>query len=272
MVTWDNTTGMNPYHDDFDNVLNLPVTKLSYGEMLHKTCYYAAPCLTDLLTNSLKYPSADEFEKLIDDDWRNPYCGMAKVLASWWHIDHLLSHPDILDYDYICLRQTDTLFHLNIDTAGVMNELSAKNRKIFDRDNTDHKIPFLADFGLGFSPQEPYYPCSTFMPSHAYILNRSAVEIIKKDFYQNALSEINHYHTLLGHWNKINFRKPGLLMHKLIIKLGIESLSLSPLIFNPKQLNRDPAGASMYGRNGGYIDHSCLDKQGTRYHGRIKDR
>jgi len=105
LITWDNATGMNPYHADFDKMKDVDVTKMSYGEMLHKTQKMDVDFFTERFNTPLK---ASEFDDLIKQDYKNKATSTAKLLAAWWHMEAFLRQEDILNYDYICFRQNDS--------------------------------------------------------------------------------------------------------------------------------------------------------------------
>ena len=252
---------MNPYHADFDNMID--VKKLSYGDMLEHTQDMDATCLTRRTSSRL---TAEEFEAVIKEDYKHTFTAAAKLLAAWWHMDHFLNQPDVLDYDYICLRQTDSYIDFWVTAESVRQEITEKNLKVLGRENERHQIPvvYKCNWCRLSDPRRTIWPSANFIPSYAYILNRSAVKLLQGRFYQLALNELNYYDKLL-YPNELLLGKPGIAMLRIAVKHNIESVSLGPLIINPEQVRRGPPDAN--GNEQPPIDYSQLDRSGTIYTG-----
>jgi len=260
LITWNNDTGMNPYHADFDDMID--VKKMSYGEMLYETQKYNAK----FMTNRFKtVQTAAEFEELIRQDYKNVYTSTAKLLAAWWHMDHFLTQDDALDYDFICLRQTDSYIDDWVTAAGFEREIKEKNKIVLGR--ADHNIPVV--YNLQYMNRRTIWPSANFIPSYAYLLNRPAIKILRGKLYQLALHEMDYYDALIGERGLL-LDKPGIAMLRIAVKNNIESVSLGPLILNPEQVQRGPADEN--GNEQPPIDYSQLDRSGTVYTGQHKTR
>jgi len=119
-------------------------------------------------------------------------------------------------------------------------------------------------YNLQYMNRRTIWPSANFIPSYAYILNRSAVKLLQGRFYQLALNELNYYDKLL-YPNELLLGKPGIAMLRIAVKHNIESVSLGPLIINPEQVRRGPPDAN--GNEQPPIDYSQLDRSGTIYTG-----
>jgi len=256
IITWNNDTGMNPYHADFDN---LNVEKLSYGEMLYQTQSFHAEFMQKRFHAAL---TASEFEAKIREDYKNIHTSTAKLLAAWWHMRHFLNRSDVADYDYICLRQTDSYIDDWVFAEDFEREIIEKNKTVLGCVNEHHDIPVV--YNLQYMNRRTIWPSANFIPSYAYLLNRSAVEILRGKLYQLALMEMDYYDKLLGSRNLL-LDKPGIAMLRIAVKNNIESVSLGPLILNPEQVQRGPADEN--GNEPPPIDYSQLDRSGTIYTG-----
>ena len=256
IITWNNDTGMNPYHADFDN---LNVEKLSYGEMLYQTQSFHAEFMQKRFHTAL---TASEFEAKIREDYKNIHTSTAKLLAAWWHMRHFLNRSDVADYDYICLRQTDSYIDDWVFAEDFEREIIEKNKTVLGCVNEHHDIPVV--YNLQYKNRRTIWPSANFIPSYAYLLNRSAVEILRGKLYQLALMEMDYYDKLLGSRNLL-LDKPGIAMLRIAVKNNIESVSLGPLILNPEQVQRGPADEN--GNEPPPIDYSQLDRSGTIYTG-----
>jgi len=77
IITWDNATGMNPLCDYFDEVPNVDVTKMSYGEMISETYDMGFSCVTSLHRKKLSVANYEAYAKL---DYADPIAGACKRL------------------------------------------------------------------------------------------------------------------------------------------------------------------------------------------------
>lgn len=259
MITWNNDTGMNPYHSDFDG-LNIAVEKLAYGEMLEQTQAMNVPFITDRFGAR---KSAQEFDKLVTEDYNSIYASTAKLLAAWWHMEKFLLRVEALDYDYICLRQTDTYIDYWVTAEAIVREIEEKNVTVLGQKNERQHIPVV--YNLQYANPRTMWPSSNFIPSYAYFLNRPAVKILRGNLYKLALQEMDHYASLL-YPHDLLLTKPGIAMLRIAVKNNIESVSLGMLVLNPEQVNRGPADAD--GNEKPPIDFSQLDRSGMEYTGR----
>ena len=246
VVTWDNTTGMNPL---WDSMPEFTVATLSYGKMLETSWDMNSVWLKEL-TNNVKF-TADEFEALVREDYTNECTLLCKRLSMWWLIDYFLNRPDVLDYDYIIVRQVDTVIQPDCNAEQILDEMATSNQKIFKSDHVPAGIPVCYDLSRGRDPQ---HHSSTMITSHAFILNREAVIILKDNFYQLVLNEIDHYYNLLGADNFLD-GDPGGILHRICVKQTIESLSLQEIYMRPEDCR--------IGDKGGTVNYSNLDRSGV---------
>lgn len=253
LITWNNDTGLNPYCADFDKMKDVNVEKMSYGEMLHQTQNMRVEFISNRFE---KHFTANKFEELIREDYKNVFTSTAKLLAAWWHMEHFLQQPYILDYDYICLRQTDSYIDEWVTAEHFEREIAEKNKTVLGSEEVN--IPVV--YNLQYMNRRTIWPSANFIPSYAYILNREAVKILKGNLYQLALVEMNYYDKLLGD-RALLMDKPGIAMLRIAVKNNIESVSLGPLILNPEQVRRK--GPNEHEA----IDYSQLDRSGAVYTG-----
>jgi hypothetical protein len=253
IITWNNATGMNPHWD------TLPVTELlSYGDMIVESQAMGSAWINKLTHGNF---SAADFEACVRDDYKNEITLICKRLAQWWMIDRFLNRPDALNYDFVIVRQIDTLFNPIANVEMLESELKRSNEKIFFSGETSIKpavcyddrytgmIPICYDVSLDMER----HPSSTMISSHAFILNRSAVITLKDNFYQLALNEIDHYYKLLGSSNYLD-GDPGGIMHRICVKQNVEPISLRAVFLRPEVCRG--------GEKGGKIDFANLDRVG----------
>jgi len=251
IATWDNATGMNPLHNYFD-AGPITVAKLSYGEMLAETYDMGFVCITSLTRNKL---TSAEYEKLIRRDYRNEYSASCKRLAQWWTCNYLLNRPDILEYDYVVLRQIDTIFENHVDQECLLGEMTQRNIEVFKADAHLADIPIMYDMSHGMGK---WHASSMMTWPYAFILNRAAVSTIKDTFYQHAVFEVNKYFERIGSEN-FTLGFPGGIMLSIAIKKDIDVIALNRPIQAPTQ-SRGTTSKEMvnYPEN----DYARLDRTG----------
>ena len=243
IITWNNTTGMNPLCD------YLPAILMSYGEMLEETFEMEETHLK-ALTGGRQF-TADHYEVLIREDYNNEYTRLCKLLAQWWHMHHFLKRPDLFLYDFIILRQIDTLFNPDINAEMLINEMEKRNEKFFSSPNIPGGVAVCYDFSFDLKQR---HPSSTWVPSHGFILNPAAIHKFKDNFYQCAVKEIDHYWKMLG-TNIFLPGDPGIIMPRICVKQNVEPISIRDPLLRPEQCRG--------GNKGGTIDFSNLDRAGA---------
>lgn len=155
-----------------------------------------------------------------------------------------------MDYDFVIVRQIDTLFDPNVNAEMIVDEMAIANLKVFGTKDIPVGIPVCYDSSLDTDRR---HTSSTMLSSHAFILNREAVSTLKDSFYQKALHEVDYYYMLLGSHNFLN-GDPGGIMHRVCIKQNVELLSVRGIFLSPEVCR---------GREkGGTIDYSNLDRTG----------
>lgn len=244
IITWDNTTGMNPLWNSLPTVV-----LLSYGEMLEKSWNMDLVWLKEL-TNGEKY-TATQFEESIKENYNNEFTLISKRLSMWWFIDCFLNRPDVLNYDHVIIRQIDTLFNPFCNVEMIKDEMTRRHQKVFSSDNIPAGVPICYDLSLDMNRR---HPSSTMITSHTFILNRKAVKILKDNFYQLVLNEIDYYYKMIGPNNFLN-GDPGGIMHRICIKQNVEPISLREIFLRPEWCRG--------GEKGGTIDFSNLDRSGA---------
>jgi hypothetical protein len=244
VITWDNTTGMNPLYD------SLPTdTLLSYGEMLATAWDMDSIWLKQITNGDQLDP--EEYEARIMEDYSNEFTLLSKRLALWWFTDCFLNREDVLDYDFVIIRQVDTLWNPHCNARMVFDEMGRSNQKVFNNYNIPEGIPVCYDLSMDMNRR---HPSATMLTSHAFILNREAVKILKDNFFRFSLHEVDFYYTILGSNNFLN-GDPGGIMHKICIKNDVESVSLREVFLRPEFCRG--------GEKGGKVDYSNLDRTGV---------
>lgn len=244
IITWDNATGMNPLCDDLPE---FTIDKMSYGEMLVKTVdmeYLDTIPGGRPITKWL-------FEELIRKDYTNEYTRLCKLLGQWWHIHHFLKRPDLFLYDFIILRQIDTLFNPDVDAEMLINEMEKRNQKFFSSPNIPDGVAVCYDFSFDLKQR---HPSTTWVSSHGFILNPAAIHKFKDNFYQFAVKEIDHYWKMLGN-DIFLIGDPGVIMPRICIKQNVEPISIRDPLLRPEVCRG--------GGKGGTVDFSNLDRSGA---------
>jgi len=250
IATWDNATGMNPLHD-LPSQLSPGVlcNKFSYGDMLVESYALGGICVTELSEGPF---DPLRYEKLIRRDFKNQYTAACKRLSMWWLKSKLLSSPDILDYDYILLRQFDTLIRPHITKKIIIDKITSTTKQLFNQKQPKSHIPLMYEMSgehrttIGQKPQSAV-AASSYIPSYAYLLNRAAVELLKDDFYKSALIECDHYYKTIGQDN-FTMGLPGVIMLKIAIKHDIEIIKMKAIVDDPINVRGTPALQHDYAR------------------------
>ena len=244
IITWDNATGMNPL---YGYLPEFTVDHMSYGEMLTKT--FDMEYLNSLTDG--KRLHSEKFEDLIREDYNNEFTRLCKLLGQWWHMHHFLKRPDLFLYDYIILRQIDTLFNPDVNAEMLVNEMEKRNQKFFSSRTVPAGVPVCYDFSFDMKQR---HPSTTWIPSHGFILNPAAIHKLKDNFYQFAVAEIDHYWKMLG-TNIFLPGDPGVIMPRICIKQNVEPISIRDPLLHP--------AVCRGGDKGGTVDFSNLDRTGV---------
>lgn len=226
VITWDDATGMNPLCDYLNEVPNITINKMSYGCMLEQTYDMGAPCVTTLSDKLL--PA--EYEALIREDYTNRFAAACKRLGQWWHIHHFLNRPDALDYDFTIVRQIDTVIESFVNQEEILKELTERANTLFQTKTYPATIPMIYDMGADEDRMDHVGGLITW--SHAFVLNRATVKILRNNFYRLALYEANRYFELIGE-NNYTMGLPTPVLFRLAIKQEIEMLSMPRLVQHP---------------------------------------
>ena len=245
IITWDNATGMNPLCDALPE---FTIDKMSYGEMLVKTVGME---YLNKITDGQQFHAA-KFEELIREDYNNGYTRLCKLLAQWWHIHHFLKRPDLFHYDFIILRQTDTLFNPHVNAEMLVNEMEKRNQKFFSSRNIPNGVAVCYDFSFD---RKQRHPSTTWVPSHGFILNPAAIHKLKDNFYQFVVNEIDYYWKLLGTTDIFLLADPGVIMPRICIKQDVEPIAIRDPLLLPEVCRG--------GKKGGTINFSNLDRAGV---------
>lgn len=244
IITWNNNTGMNPLYNHMRDI-----TLMSYGEMLEKSWDMDSVWL-DRITDGKKLTAA-EYEAKVMEDYSNEFTLLCKRLSMWWLIGQCLNQPDVLDYDFVIVRQIDTLFNPHCNAEMLADEMARANTKVLGGKDIPAGIPVCYDLSKDMDRR---HASSTMLTSHAFILNRDAVITLKDSFYQKALHEVDYYYIMLGSHNFLN-GDPGGIMHRICIKQNVEPMSVREIFLRPEHCRG--------GDKGGKVDFSNIDRTGA---------
>lgn len=231
VITWNNATGMNPlcHSPPIKNVLYS-----AYGEMIQDAYEIS-------IRNGLKYVpdmvngglSVEQYDAMIAEDHDNNYSMLCLSLGFWWHIHQLLNQPDVLDYDYLIVRQMDTWFYPLL-TDEQLQAIFTKSRDIvLMSPQFDEPTVPLNDIPVTWAMQvhSPKFPMSTWIESFFYMFNKTTVEILQKDFFKKILQEIEIFYLRNGAKARPILGKPGTLFHHIAIKNDITVIDTAENIF-----------------------------------------
>ena len=210
VITWDNTTGMNPlwHKSPIDNTAHK-----SYGEMLNYSYELSLDHGLTFMIDLIPYCTADEYNALIKRDHTSDYALLCASLGFWWHIHLFLTQAE--SYDYTALRQHDTWYYPELKEHHVA--------KIFDADPT---IPTMFVTKINTIN----YPTTAFIQAFFYMLNREAVDQLKDDFYVLILKEVDRYYKLLNKNAQQIYGKSGVILHNVCVKNNIDIINIDQLI------------------------------------------
>jgi hypothetical protein len=213
VVTWDNSTGMNPLWQDVPE----GSIHLSYEAML--------------LESTLTPEGQSNFEL---DDWSSRDAYIAKALGQWYHIAHLMNLPDALDYDYTIFRQTDTVLARMLPVYFESSLVPSVNRltSVVYGSGKIKPVTNIPVIIAGSKPFYPAYPALIQIPSHLWIINREGIKRLRHVFYQDMENEIDRYQRTIGFNTQQVVGQPGNLLARVAIKndLEIVGTDLDPII------------------------------------------
>ena len=230
IVTWDNATGMNPLYAQApgDNVI-----VKSYGTMLRDAYEISIDAGLTYVPDHIKYMDAKQYDAEIKQDHSSDYSMLCFALACWWHIHLLLNQPDVLDYDYIVVRQMDTWYYPIMSKEEIEEVFTTSRRKVLLSPKFEElKIP-MDDIPVAWTAvtTNPVFPMTTWIDSYFFMFNRSAVKVLQQDFFVKILEEIEVYYLRAGAKARPILGKPGTLFHHQAIKNNITVINTSDNIF-----------------------------------------
>ena len=237
-ITWTNETGMNPLWQT-PNCSN--VVYDSYGNMLQQSRKIAEEVGTTFVTDLIPELTAEEYHSEIVKDYRNDYSLLCASLGFWWHIQKLMEQPDILDYDYVVFRQTDTWYHPLLTSESVEAIFNLPTVLGIDYDS----IVF------GTTINTKHFPTPAFIQAFFFMFNRRAISVLRRSLYRLILGEIERHYLRQNKYAQQIYGKSGVILYNLMHKMEIPVIDLHKAVDDifcwiPDQ--RSPNCAN-YGRN-----------------------
>lgn len=231
IITWNNTTGMNPL---WEQAPGNNIIYRSYGDMI-RDAYETS------IHNGLKYVpdlvdcglTINQYDQKIKENHSNNYSMICATLGFWWHVHQLLNHPDILDYDYIIVRQMDTWFYPVLTKKQVYKIFEHSRHQVLLSAKFEEPTIPLNDIPVAWASvtTNPMFPMSTWIDSFFYMLNRSTVEILQQNFFTKILQEIEIFYQRSGAETRPILGKPGTIFHHVAIKNDITVINTSDNTF-----------------------------------------
>ena len=231
VITWDNATGMNPLWESppVDNVIYK-----SYGKMIQEAYEISMDCGLTYVPDHINYRvSTSEYDQKIKEDHDNNYSMLCLSLGFWWHIHQLLNQPDVLNYDYLIVRQMDTWFYPLITDNQVQGLFDDLRKLVLLSPQFETPTIPLDDIPVTWAMQvnNSLFPMSTWIESFFYMFNKATVEILQKDFFTKILQEIEIFYQRNGAKARPILGKPGTLFHHVAIKNDITIIDTSNNVF-----------------------------------------
>lgn len=248
IITWDNATGMNPLWEQApgDNVIHE-----SYGDMIRDayeiSVHNGLTYVPDMVDIGL---TVDQYDVKITEDHNNNYAMLCLSLGFWWHIHRLLNQPDVLEYDYLIVRQMDTWFYPLLTKENLYTIFEYFRRQVLLSRHFEEPTMPLYDIPVTWAVQysNNIFPMSTWIESFFYMFNKPTVEILQKNFFLKILQEIEIFYLRNGKNTNPILGKPGVLFHHVAIKNDITVIDTSNNTFCWIP-DRRTVSCSNYGRN-----------------------
>lgn len=178
IITWDNSTGMNPKYNKYKTE-----KQLSYGRMLFGL-HLRGLQFTEKLR---RFETVEEYEIKIANNYFESGAQFSNLLGQWWHVHHFLQSADASEYDFHIFRQCDTYYVPWLD-RDILEFTLIDNVPTVTGVDQKH-IPVMYVLASSIPPDQQYNP--VFVPSFAFALNNAAVKLCKDTFYSNVLSYID---------------------------------------------------------------------------------
>ena len=220
-LTWTNETGMNPlWHKT-----TMPTQYLSYGAMLQVATSWNS---TYALAHVEPHQTEEFYHSHIKEDYKNDYSMLCHTLAPLWMLHKTLMEPDILDYDYVIARQFDTWFNYPL------HPLTQERIKFILSDdqgdythrvlpNKGKSVPIIYAANLTNTVE---FPIVGNIASYFLILNKEAVEILRRKFFAWALDEMDFLYEQVG-YSKFLRGNVGNVFCKIFIKNNIHVIDIN---------------------------------------------
>lgn len=227
VITWNNDYGMNPLWD------KVPPGTIytSYNDVFENS---KLTCMTS--------------GRIRNKGFKDRFGGdvfMSKVLGQWYQIQRLMDEPDILEYDYVIFRQTDTRYYAPARSRLFNYVFPRMERAVRSasgpaceaeapKKNFKTHVPVMCSASSSLHPGASNHLTSGWsvipqMRSSCWMMNRAGLEKIKDTFYEQIEREIEYYQQTIGFNCSHIHGQPAHLLAKVAIKNDIEIASLDEM-------------------------------------------
>ena len=246
-ITWNNATGMNPLW--YDSPVETGYT--TYGRMLRTATNLNS---SYALAHIEKNQTEEFYHNRVIGDYKNDYSMLCHTLAPLWGMHCTLDQADVLKYDYIVARQFDTWFNYPLHelTDGrikyiLSDEVGDYTHRVSP--NKEKNIPIVYAINLTNTVE---FPIVGNIASYFLILNHEAVKILKGNFFQWGLDEMDFLYNQAG-YSKFLRGNVGNIFCKIFIKNNIHVVDINEfnLCFIKKDWSADCADFSRLERTSG---------------------
>ena len=227
-ITWDNATGMNPLYNESPFSLT---QYESYGAMIQRGL--SLPNNQYFIDYTSPNLSVSEYNQKIAEDHTNNYAMLSYAAGQWYLIDKILMWSDNLDYDYLIVRQFDTVLRQNYYLEDFERNFITFQKNLIGNAALDsYPLIWVQRQNSGNNPDIIHdFPYIGAIHSSVYVFNRPAIKQLRGRLFERVIEEINYLYKAHGKYSKFFIGHPGALMSMIAMKENIHQVVMEPFAF-----------------------------------------